>query len=87
MRYNSDHSIPGNLNEIKVLIHFPNWGRGGEKERKRERQNFNLRGVEAGKCDLHCLTFKNLGLWFTVVIFSVSLHSSFTHGHLTGMQA
>ena len=36
MRYNSVHSIPGNLSEIKALIHFPNWGRGEEKEKKKD---------------------------------------------------
>lgn len=46
MRYNSVHSVSGNLVEKKALINFANWGRGGENERKRE---FHLRRVRAGK--------------------------------------
>lgn len=71
LRFNSVHSVLGNLNEIKALIHFLNWGRRGEKERKRERQDFNLGRVEAGKSDSYCLIFNNLCLWFRVVIYSV----------------
>lgn len=79
--------IPNNLYEIKALIHFLNWVRGREKERKKVKQDVNLGRVEAGQGNSHCLTFNNLGLWFRVVIFSVSLHSSFPYGHLTVIQA
>ena len=72
MRYNRVHNIPGNLGEIKALIHFPHWGKGGEKEGR----NFTL-----GRC----LTFNNLVRWLRVAV--LSLHSSFPYGHLTAIQA
>lgn len=88
MRYTSVHNIPGHLNEIKALkaLKALTISQIVGKERERERQNFNLRMVGAGKGDLCWLIFKDLVSRFRVAIFSLPMWSLDSHPGLRSTQ-